>query len=188
MSINSTGTEHLAFLDTVVLFTLLGCRTSLTSIYRAAEGHRLVLHQIHYNEAARRLREAVYQLINTGKDGDKCLTSLAEKVLQKLKIPSQTRSLRDLGRLRIRIQQEAQRLLRSLLRETGIDILDDGLESGHVVQCTSISNLSYEDIFLVKLAIECHKILSADDNLVNCCLESTNNPTKCVNPLKGQAS
>jgi len=53
--------------------------------------------------------------------------------LQKLKIPSQTRSLRDLGRLRIRIQQEAQRLLRSLLREAGIVILDDGMEHEHVV-------------------------------------------------------
>lgn len=188
MSTNSMDAQHLAFLDTVVLFTLLGCRTSLTSIYRAAEGYRLVLHQIHYNEAARRLREAVYQLINTGKDGDECLTKLAEKVLQKLKIPSQMRSLRNLGRLRIRIQQEAQRLLRNLIREAGIVILDDGIEYEHVVQCTSISNLSYEDMFLVKLAIECHKILSTDDNLVNCCLENTNNSTKCVNPLKEQAS
>ena len=134
------------------------------------------------------LREAVYQLINTGKDGDECLTKLAEKVLQKLKIPSQMGSLRNLGRLRIRIQQEAQRLLRNLIREAGIVILDDGIEYEHVVQCTSISNLSYEDIFLVKLVIECHKILSTDDNLVNCCLENTNNSAKCVNPLKEQAS
>lgn len=140
-----------------------------------------MLHQVHYDEAVRRLQEAVFQLINTGRDGDSCLTRLAQRILERLgQGAAQAKSLRELGRLRVRTRQEAQRLLHRLTKNINIQILDDGGEpSRKDMQCP---HLSYEDLLLVELAEDCHTIVSNDNGVVNCCLSNTGNPAKCVKP------
>jgi len=169
----------LAFLDTSVLFILLGC--SDRNAQRVVRGYQLAIHQVHYDEAVRRLHEAVIQLLNTGQDGDRCLMSLAQRVLQKLKLKSaRASSLRSMGRLVRKVRQESQRLLNNLIESHGILILDDGAEGPrNDIKCPG---LSYEDTLLVNIAIECNAIVSTDNDLISCCLDKTGSDiTKCLN-------
>ncbi len=175
------GTQQsFSFLDTSVLLTLLGCPTSMDNVRRAVQGHALVLHQVHYDEAVRRLKGAVFQLLNTGQNGDPCLTRLAQQILQRLKLrTTRAKSLKELGRLKILVRQEAQRLLRSLIADNNVAIVDDSAEPERSIECP---DLSYEDQLLVELAIECHTIVSNDDGVIRCCLKYTRISSKCVKP------
>jgi len=142
----------------------------------------IILHQVHYDEATRRLRDAVFQLANTGQNGDECLSRLAKQVIQKLgSLAPRARSLGELGRSRIRVMQEAQRLLRGLLRDNNIDIVDDyayGTSRGEEY----CPYLSPEDQLLVKLAMQCYSIMSLDNGVIDCCANITRNAQKCIRP------
>ncbi len=185
MGADAEAQQSFSFLDTSVLLTLLGCPTSMDNIRRAVQGHALVLHQVHYDEAVRRLKGAVFQLLNTGQDGDPCLTRLAQQVLQRLKRRrlelriTRAKSLKELGRLKILVRQEAQRLLRSLIVDNNVAIVDDDAKPERSIECP---DLSYEDQLLVELAIECHTIVSNDNGVIRCCLKNTRISSKCVKP------
>jgi len=171
--------RSMAFLDTSTLFILFGCSGSIEDIREAIGERQLVLHQVHYDEAVRRLREAVIQLIHSGRNGGECLTALAQRVLQRLGLRSaKITSLRDMGRLKRKAQQESQRLLSKLLSSIDIRILDYGGELLHgSIRC---QGLSYEDILLVELVRECYIIVSSDNELIKCCRRNTDNTAKCL--------
>jgi len=169
-------TKKLVFLDTSTLITLLGCREeaeTITQLIKTIDG-KPVIHQAHYTEAAKRLAEAVIEIINTGRNGGKCLTNLAKQILDKHPRPT---TLRSISKAKITARQQAQRLLQKLIHQQGIQVLYDDKTPGKT-RCPDLQ-LSPQDTILVDLATECHTIMSSDNNLIKCCKRETS-PEKCL--------
>ena len=177
---DSRSQGPLVFLDTSAFFTLAGCtepQDSRDSIEELSGGYRVVLHQVHYDEAVRRLSDAVMELINTGRDGDECLTRLAQQVLQRL--PAiRGKSLSAMGRQKLAIRRAAQRLIWSIVERLGLSVLDDGREPPNSIP--GCQGLSDEDALLVELARECNIVASGDYELLQCCRALAREDGKCL--------
>jgi len=156
-----TPTTTYLFLDTSILITMLGCPNSINLPQEA----RAVIHVTHLYETINRLVGAVFELYNTGNVDDKCLRALAGTVLSEIN-PGRKKRLK-----RYLVRVEAAKLVNRLLVENNIDVYDEEVLDQHLPACTPRRGapLSRQDQVLLALAIKCHKIVTNENGIIDCC-------------------